>query len=86
LATPPTTGSAAAAPEDSPGSTSASGLEPRSSVATPSATVLAPPVERPHTRLQSGVTKPKKFTNGTIRYAYFCSTSEPSSPAEAFID
>jgi hypothetical protein len=48
--------------------------------------VPVPPVERPHTRLQSGVSKPKKFTDGTIRYAYFCSTGEPSSIAEAFAD
>jgi hypothetical protein len=37
-------------------------------------------------RLQSGVTKPKKFTDGTIRYAYFCSTSELSTTVEAFTD
>jgi hypothetical protein len=42
--------------------------------------------ERPHTRLQSGVSKPKKFTDGTIRYAYFSSTGEPSSTAEALED
>jgi hypothetical protein len=42
--------------------------------------------ERPHTRLQSGVSKPKKFTDGTIRYAYFSSTGEPSSTAEALAD
>jgi hypothetical protein len=48
---------------------------------------VAPGVqERPHTRLQSGVSKPKKYTNGTIRYAYFCSTGEPSSTAEALAD
>jgi hypothetical protein len=38
------------------------------------------------TRLQRGVSKPKKFTDGTIQYAHFCSTSEPSTTAEAFID
>jgi histone deacetylase 1/2 len=42
--------------------------------------------ERPRTRLQSGVSKPKKFTDGTIRYANFCSTGEPSTTAEAFSD
>jgi histone deacetylase 1/2 len=46
----------------------------------------AVPLDRPHTRLQSGVSKPKKFTDGTIRYAYFSSTGEPSSTAEAFKD
>jgi histone deacetylase 1/2 len=39
--------------------------------------------EWPHTRLQSGVSKPKKFTDGMIRYAYFCSTGEPSSTTKA---
>jgi hypothetical protein len=42
--------------------------------------------ERPRTRLQSGVSKPKKFTDGTIRYTHFCSTGEPSSTTEAFSD
>jgi histone deacetylase 1/2 len=42
--------------------------------------------ERPHTRLQSGVSKPKKYIDGTIWYAYFCSNGEPSTTAEAFID
>jgi histone deacetylase 1/2 len=32
------------------------------------------------------VSKPKKFTDGTVRYAYFCSTGEPSTTAEAFAD
>jgi hypothetical protein len=41
-------------------------------------------INRPHTRLQSGVSKPNKFTDGTIRYAYFCSTGEPSNIVEAF--
>jgi histone deacetylase 1/2 len=47
---------------------------------------VAPVQEQPHTRRQSGVSKPKKFTDGTIRYAYFCSTGEPSSTAEALAD
>jgi hypothetical protein len=48
------------------------------------ATSLLP--DRPCTRLQSGVSKPKKFTNRTVRYAHFCSTSEPYNTAEAFQD
>jgi histone deacetylase 1/2 len=50
--------------------------------------VAAPtlPPEHPHTRLQSGISKPKKFTDGTIRYAHFCSTGEPSTIADAFAD
>jgi hypothetical protein len=46
--------------------------------------VAAPtlPPERPRTRLQSSISKPKKFTDGTIRYAHFCSTGEPFSNVE----
>jgi histone deacetylase 1/2 len=54
-----------------------------SGVTTPHA-VVPVSLDRPRTRLQSGVSKPKKFTAGTIRYAYFCSIGEPSSTAEAF--
>jgi hypothetical protein len=51
-------------------------------------TVLVPPVERPRARLQSGVSKPKEYTNGTdrydrLRFGNFCSTSEPSNLSEA---
>jgi hypothetical protein len=52
----------------------------------PPVAVPAPPLDRPHTRPQSGVSKLKKFTDGTIRYAYFSSTSETFSTAEVFID
>jgi hypothetical protein len=45
------------------------GLPTGSAVVYPLMVVPAPPLERPHTRLQSGVSKLKKFTNGTIRYA-----------------
>jgi hypothetical protein len=45
-----------------------------------------PPVDRSRTSLQSGMSQPKMFTDGTIHYAYFCSTGEPSSTAEAFAD
>jgi hypothetical protein len=65
---------------------SASGQPPGAAVISSFVAVHAPSVERPHTRLQCGVSKPKKFTYGTIRYAYFCSTGEPSSNAEAFAD
>lgn len=33
-------------------------------------------VQRPRTRLQSGIVKPKQFTDGTIRYGNICSTGE----------
>jgi hypothetical protein len=54
-------------PVDSPGISSSLGYSAQSS----SVAALVLPVERPHTCLQSGVTKPKKFTDTTIRYAYF---------------
>jgi hypothetical protein len=51
----------------------------------------APLQERRHTRLQSGISRPKEFTDGTIRYdrirfGNFCSTGEPTSSSEAFSD
>jgi uncharacterized protein YcnI len=65
---------------------SASGSQSGSDV--PDLSVVVPTIvsDRPHTRLQSGVSKPKKFTDGTVQYAYFCSTGEPSTTAEAFAD
>jgi hypothetical protein len=38
---------------------------------------------RPNTRLQSGIVKPKIYTDGTIWYANFCSTREPKNLIEA---
>jgi hypothetical protein len=38
---------------------------------------------QPKTRLQSGIVKPKIYTDGTIRYANFCSTGEPENLTEA---
>lgn len=38
---------------------------------------------RPHTRLQSGVRKPKVYTDGCVRYGCFTSTGEPESLEEA---
>jgi histone deacetylase 1/2 len=81
-ATKPTTGShvSPAASESASGSLLGSSA-PLSPVA-----VLVLPLDRPRTQLQSGVSQPKKFTDGTIRYAYFCSTGEPSSTTEGFAD
>jgi histone deacetylase 1/2 len=45
-----------------------------------------PEVQRPRTRLQSGIVKPKQFTDGTIRYGHLCSTGEPQSLEEALGD
>jgi hypothetical protein len=39
--------------------------------------------QRPRTRLQSGIVRPKKFTDGTIRYGMYSSTGEPSDLNEA---
>jgi hypothetical protein len=71
-----------------PATTPSSSLIP---VATaPSSPVLdageAPTPQRPTTRLQAGITKPKQFTDGTVRYGLhgnFCATGEPESFHEA---
>jgi hypothetical protein len=60
-------------------------LIPGSAVAPANVAVSVLP-DRPRTRLQNGVSKPKKFTDGTIRYANFCSTGEPSTTADALTD
>jgi hypothetical protein len=39
-----------------------------------------------HTRLQSGIRRPKKYTDGTIRYGMFTSIGEPSKLSEALED
>jgi hypothetical protein len=51
-----------------PGSSTSQGLE-------------TPPV--PRTRLQKGIRQPKKYTDGTIRYSFLCSTGEPQNHHEA---
>jgi hypothetical protein len=38
---------------------------------------------RPRTMLQSGIVKPKVYTDGTIRYANLCTTGEPDNLTEA---
>lgn len=46
-----------------------------------------PPVPRPTTRAQHGIRKPKVYTNGTVRYnGFFTTTGEPSNLDEAFSD
>jgi hypothetical protein len=42
-----------------------------------------PMVSRPQTRLQSGIVKPKVYTDGTVRYANICTSDEPNSVEEA---
>jgi hypothetical protein len=51
----------------------------------------APVFERPHMRLQSGISQPKRVTDGRIRYdhirfANLCSTGEPMNTREALAD
>jgi histone deacetylase 1/2 len=43
-------------------------------------------VQRVRTRLQSGISKPKIYTDGTIRYANLSSTGEPENLDEALND
>jgi hypothetical protein len=43
----------------------------------------ASPTQRPKTRSQSGISKPKVYIDGTIRYANYSSTREPSNIDEA---
>jgi histone deacetylase 1/2 len=50
------------------------------------ASVNAPEALRPHTRSQSGISKPKIFTDGIIRYANYSSTGEPDTVHEALGD
>jgi hypothetical protein len=38
------------------------------------------------TRSQSGISRPKVYTDGTVRYANFSSTGEPTSLDEALSD
>ena len=52
----------------------------------PSANVEAPSPPRRRTRMQQGIIKPKKFTDGTIRYGNFCATGEPENLQEALDD
>jgi hypothetical protein len=48
----------------------------------------APPAQRPITRLQKGILKPKVYTDGTVRWGNLvtASTDEPSSVNAALND
>jgi histone deacetylase 1/2 len=59
---------------------------PTSPAPSPSAPADSPEIQRPKTPLQSGTVKPKKFTDGTIRYGNLCSIGEPQSVQEALGD
>jgi histone deacetylase 1/2 len=47
---------------------------------------LEPEASRPKTRSQSGISKPKVYSDGTVRYANLSFTGEPTSLDEAFND
>lgn len=68
----------------SPGSSAPMNSGLNSMMSSPEASSTAQP--RPKTRLQSAITKPKKFTDGTVRYGLFCSTGEPKNLDEALSD
>jgi len=61
---------------------------PGSSVPADSAPPLVPPpLQRPSTRLQQGIRKPKVYTDGTIRYGQLAATSEgPPNLRDALSD
>ncbi|WVZ96725.1 hypothetical protein U9M48_042326 [Paspalum notatum var. saurae] len=50
------------------------------------APVSDPEPARPHTRLQSGIRKPKVYSDGTIKYGCFTSSGEPQNFEEAVHD
>jgi hypothetical protein len=62
-----------------------------SSAPEPPAAAPVVPVERLRTRSQSGISRPKQFTDGTVRYdrlrfGNFCRTGEPNTLTEALSD
>jgi hypothetical protein len=67
----------------------ANAAAPDGSSTTPSgASVAAPPALPPgvRTRLQKGISHPKKYTDETIRYGMLGSTGEPRNPPSALND
>jgi histone deacetylase 1/2 len=56
---------------------------PTSPPASPTPEPPAPLLERPRTRLQGGIRKPKVYTDGTVRYGLLTSSGEPCSIEEA---
>jgi hypothetical protein len=45
-----------------------------------------PPAAGVQTRLQRGIRQPKKYTDGTIRYALLTSAGEPQNLSKALTD
>jgi histone deacetylase 1/2 len=77
-------------PEDQPRSSMSPGFSQSMPVSdetepsgAPSALPSAPEPQRPKTRLQSGIVKPKSLYDGMIRYSFFSMTGEPNSVQEA---
>jgi len=71
--------------ESTPGSAQASSSNGSSvtSQGSDEAVMNPEPVQRPHTRLQRGIVKPKVYTDGTVRYANVCTSTEPNTVREA---
>ena len=85
----------AASPTETPGPTEAAAdppghaPSPGSSVTSPGSGVDAAPApiaSGPRTRLQSGIVKPKVYTDGHVRWCNSCITGEPENLKEAFGD
>ena len=69
----------------SAGSSSAPSTMPPASSASP-ASPLPEPAHRPTTRAQRGIVKPKRYSDGTVRWCNLASTAEPTSVDEALCD
>ena len=69
-------------------STAATTADPAPAAATPTADHAPPLPQRPTTRLQRGITKPKRFTDGTVRWGMLSTlnTEEPFSLQAALND
>jgi hypothetical protein len=75
------------APQGSPApSPSPAPAPPQQAVTPPTSPATSPPAARPHTRLQSGIVKPKIITDGRIRWCNSCVTGEPETSQEALKD
>jgi hypothetical protein len=59
---------------------------PAAPASTESSLVLAPVQNAPHTRFQSGIRKPKIYSDGTVRYANLTTSEEPANLAVAITD
>jgi histone deacetylase 1/2 len=78
----PLAGSLATPPD--PGVTN--GLSALAAPADVSAHEPTPLVQRPSTRLQHGIRKPKTYTDSTIQYGHLATVSEPSSVRDALLN